>query len=156
MLWDFAGVDGLAVAMALFGEPVKKLAVWRSLVTPDSCYAILRLCEGNFRIRTAEQDHNFSEKLAQACTGKRVWYAQLTYLGALSFPSHTILPRLEQIATSKPPFRLHNLPLDCALPARIDGTAIVLWRYLWQGTDLVQIHCAQRDRQKISDYLQVK
>jgi hypothetical protein len=156
MLWDFAGVDGLAVAVALFGGPVKKLAPWRSLVTPDSRYAVLRLCEGNFRIRTAEGDQDFPAKLAQACAEKRVWYAQLAYLEALSFPRDAILPRLEQVATPKPPFRLHHLPIDCALPARIDSTAIILWRYCWQGADLVQIHCSREHRQKISGYLQLQ
>jgi len=149
MLWDFAGVDGLAVAMTLFGQPVQKLAVWRSLVTPDSNYAILRLCQGNFRIRTINNDLDFPRKLAQACSNQRVWYDQLTYVAEMSCPSDVMLHRLEQIALPKPPFRLQNLPLNAALPARINGTAMLIWRYFWQGTDLVQLHCAQGDVQKI-------
>ena len=74
--WDIAGVDGLPVARALFGEGAARLSVWQSLDTEwgGAPCSVLRLCEGNFRVGLYGGDADaLGQALKEAARGRRVW-----------------------------------------------------------------------------------
>jgi glycine cleavage system aminomethyltransferase T len=61
-----------------------------------------------------------------------------------------------QIAVPKPPYRLRNLQLNCAVPARIDGTAVLVWRHPVLGQPTFELHVAVKDLDLISDRIHAK
>lgn len=137
-LWDFAGADGLQAAIALFSDSVSRLAPFQSLTAEfnqQPC-PVLRLCENNFRV-VLPGDIAFDTEVHHF--GFNVW-VQPCNTATLSLPVTAGLQRLAQIATTKPLFTLSPFPLDRAVPARIDGTAIFVWHHRWhrQPTLLIQ------------------
>lgn len=149
-LWDFAGVDGLQVAKAWFGEAIDRLSPFQSLDTRlnNQPCAVLRLCENNFRIAWTGSD---SLPLAVP-TECQVWLKQFDWLGTIVLPDSTS-PQLMAIATPKPPHRL-PLPLHCAAPARIDGLSVLIWRRAIAGKPVLEVQTAQQHLHLIQEKLQ--
>ena len=145
LLWDFAGVDGLSVARALFGEAVARLSVWQSREADRDgipC-SLLRLCEGNFRLGLHGRDTGaLASALEQVARGRRVW-VKSGHRAALHVRDavEAIIP----VATVKPPHRLAGLPMNRAVPARLEDRAVLLWRHTVGGVRLVEVHMAAPD-----------
>lgn len=154
-LWDIAGVDGLQVMKSLFGEQVDRIAPFQSLAAEldrTPC-AILRLCEGNFRLRWQGEAAVLKSRLDTAANAKRVWIKQFPWLGSLVLPE-TIAPALlAQVAIPKPPFRLSSLALHCAVPARIEGIAVLIWWHTWQGKNILELHAAEQQLSQVKSLL---
>ena len=128
-LWDFAGVDGLALACVVFGSAACKLSVYQSLETAHSgqgC-SLLRLGENNFRVGVQGLSKSLAETLNSAAAGKRVWVKQstLTRLILGEDAQETLL----NISTVKPPHRLTGLLNNRAVPVRIGDFAALVWRH---------------------------
>ncbi|MGB3138964.1 MAG: hypothetical protein WBG38_09300 [Nodosilinea sp.] len=145
-LWDFAGVDGLQVAIALFSPDISHLAPFQSLraeFSQQGC-SVLRLCEGNFRVAVPE-----TIRLDQAIAplNLKVWVKPCATAN-LVMPATAGLERLAQIAIIKPLYTLNPFPCDRAVPARINGKAILAWHHLWQGEPrlLIQTACSDIDQ----------
>jgi hypothetical protein len=139
--WDIAGIDGLEMVKSRFGQAVDRIAPFQSLETVldgESC-SVLRLCEGNFRISCSgnltivDSDRNY-----------RAWIKQFDWLSAIAVPD-SALSHLQKLARPKPPFRLNDLKLNCAIPARIDGIAVLIWRHSPCDLPIIEIHAAQKD-----------
>lgn len=146
-LWDFAGVDGLQVAIALFSSQVSHLAPFQSLTAEfhqQTC-AVLRLCEGNFRVALPLE---FDLEQAVNCLDQTVW-VKPCQTANLIVPASSGLERLAQIATTKPVFTLKPFPRDRAVPARINGTAILAWHLSWQGQPALLLQTAVADADQI-------
>lgn len=140
-LWDFAGVDGLQVARHLFGTKVSQLSPFQSLTTTfegQPC-AVLRLCESNFRVVLAQE--LALDKIISPLH-QRVWVARSPYLSKLMLPVEPGLTWLSQVATTKPTFTLKPFPHDRAVPARLDGIAILIWHYQWLGQPRLDLQMA--------------
>jgi hypothetical protein len=139
--WDITGIDGLQLTKLWFGSGVDRIAPFQSLETTwgDKSCSVLRLCEGNFRISCAESPAQIN--IPQNYRG---WVKQFDWLGAIAIPD-VALSCLEEIAIPKPPYRLSHLKLNCALPARIDGIAVLIWRHLLHHQSVIEIHTTQQD-----------
>jgi hypothetical protein len=138
-LWDMAGVDGLHVAKSLFGDAVDRLSPFQSLETElqgEPC-SVLRLCDRNFRIAYPGP----LDALA-VFRDRNVWIQEFTWLVAASFPIE-LLPNLTAQATVRPPHRLINLPNHQAVPAQIDGIALLIWRHPNQGQPALELQTAR-------------
>ena len=143
-LWDFAGVDGLSAARALFGEAAARLSVWQSLDTAHG--SLLRLCEGNFRVGLSGGDPGALEAaLHEAARGRRLWVRAAQ---AAAFLAEDSLERLLPAAIVKPPHRLAGLPPGRAVPARLDGRAVLLWRHTVGGTPTLEVHNRRARRRR--------
>ncbi len=139
-LWDFAGVDGLQTAIALFIPNISRIAPFQSLTAEfnqQPC-SVLRLCENNFRVALSEET-----PFDQAITalGLNVWVKPCP-AATLVLPADSELKRLAEIATTKPIYTLEPFPCDRAVPARINGIAILAWHHLWQGQPSLTIQTA--------------
>lgn len=145
--WDIAGVDGLQVAKSLFGEKVDRIAPFQSLETTlETCpCSVLRLCEGNFRVSLQADSAVFEQAIGQAQQGKRVWIKQFAWMGAIAICESLGSMQLPQIAVPKPPHRLQGLQMNCAVPARIDNTAILVWRHSVLEQPAYELHAAVKD-----------
>ncbi|MGF1499455.1 MAG: hypothetical protein ACFB8W_21910 [Elainellaceae cyanobacterium] len=143
VLWDFAGVDGLQAAIALFSSGVTHLAPFQSLTVAFEAQpgSVLRLCEGNFRVALREE---VDFEGAIASLGLKVWVKPCRTAN-LVMPPTLGLERLAQVATTKPLFTLHPFPCDRAVPARINGTAILAWHHFWEGQPRLLIQTAAAD-----------
>lgn len=140
-LWDMAGVDGLAVAIALFGEAVGHLAPFQSLETVvrgEAC-SVLRLCDRNFRIAYPGPLDSLAVPL-QA----KVWVREYDWLGVVAIAPHQ-LPQLTAQATVRPPHRLQNLPNHQAVPAQVADIAVVIWQHTPRGVPVINLHLARKD-----------
>jgi hypothetical protein len=150
--WDVAGIDGLALMKAWFGEPVERIAPFQSLETEwqgQPC-SLLRLCEGNFRLSTAEKI-----VWPSIPAGLHVWLKQFDWLGAIAIPE-TALEVLQGIVIPKQPYRLQGLQVNCAIPARLNGIAILIWRHAVAESALLEIQTAQTDLPKIVEQLRLQ
>jgi len=150
-LWDFAGVDGLQAAIALFTPAIAHLAPYQSLTATfqqQPC-AVLRLCENNFRVALPEQ---MPFEAAIAALALQVW-VKPCLAANLVLPVDEGLSRLREIATTKPIYTLHPFPCDRAVPARIEGLAILAWYHRWQGQPRLTIQTAQANVQAIQRVL---
>lgn len=139
-LWDFAGVDGLQAAIALFSPAVSRIAPFQSLETTfqqQPC-SVLRLCENNFRV-AFWADIPF--EAAIAALDLQVWVKRCP-AAVLVFPAAAGLRQLAAIATTKPIYRLVPFPSDRAVPARIEGRAILAWHRMWRGEPRLEIQTA--------------
>ncbi len=140
-LWDFAGMDGLQAAIALFTPAIAHRAPFQSLTAQfeqQPC-SVLRLCENNFRVALPEP-----MALGDAITALElnVWVKPCP-AATLLLPVDLGLERLRAIATTKPMYTLNPFPCDRAVPARINGLAILAWHHLWQGQPRLEIQTAQ-------------
>lgn len=146
-LWDFAGIDGLQMAKALFGEGIDRLSVFGSIDTHllNCPCSVLRLCETNFRV--AAYDSFDLQPLQQALIDRQVWLRQFGWLSAIVLPD-SLGARLAQMATPKLPHRL-PLPIGCAAPAQIDGVSVLMWRHLVCEQPALEMHAATKDLQFI-------
>jgi hypothetical protein len=148
-LWDFAGVDGLQVAIALFSTEVTHLAPFQSLTAEfnhQPC-SVVRLCENNFRVALPTGDDAIQGAIANL--GLKVWVKRGDRTATLLLPAEEGLERLSQIATTKPIYTLSPFPLHRAVPARINGIAILAWHHLWNGQPKLAIQTAIQDSEVI-------
>lgn len=139
-LWDFAGVDGLQAAIALFTPAISHIAPFQSLTAElnhQPC-AVLRLCENNFRVTLSEK-LDFDEAIADL--NLKVWSKPCS-AATLVVPTKLGLARLPKVVTTKPLYTLTPFPCDRAVPARINGIAILAWHHLWQGQPRLTIQTA--------------
>ncbi|MGD1859490.1 MAG: hypothetical protein ACFB0E_05910 [Leptolyngbyaceae cyanobacterium] len=146
-LWDFAGVDGLQAAIALFSPAVSHLAPWQSLTAEwqqRSC-SVLRLCENNFRVALPE-DMSFDQAIQ--VLDFKVWVKPYP-AATLMLPVEVGLPRLQTIATTRPIYTLNPFPSDRAVPARINDMAILAWHHPWQGQPKLAIQTSNTSVQAI-------
>ncbi|MEB3357640.1 MAG: hypothetical protein VKK04_13005 [Synechococcales bacterium] len=142
-LWDFAGGDGLQGAIALFSPSISHLAPFQSLTMmfdQQPC-VVLRLCENNFRV-VLPAGVAFDRVVTNL--GLNVW-VKPCQTATFIVPVASGLGRLAQIATTKPLFTLDPFPCDRAVPARIDGRAILAWHHLWEGQPRLLIQTANAD-----------
>ena len=148
--WDLAGVDGLQVAKSLFGDQVGCIAAFQSVETSlEGCpCSVLRLCEGNFRI-TWQGNSTILEQAFQRVQGKRAWLKRFDWLGAIALSESVGLTLIPQIAVPIPPHRLKGMLLNCAAPARIEGTAVLIWRHLVLGQSAFELHTAVKDLETV-------
>lgn len=144
-LWDIAGVDGLQVVKSLTKcDRVTTIAPFQSLETTingDHC-AILRLCEGNFRIGWQGDRAILESALEPLIKSQRVWVQRFNWLGAITIPESVGIDYLPQIAVAKPPHRLALLKCDRAVPARIDDISVLIWRHLVLNQPAFELHTA--------------
>lgn len=150
-LWDFAGVDGRQAAIALFTPAILHLAPFQSLTATfqqQSC-AVLRLCENNFRVALPDK---MPFEAAIAALELQVWVKPCP-AGNLVLPVDEGLSHLRAIATTKPIYTLHPFPCDRAVPARIEGLAILAWHHHWPGQPRLTIQTAQANVQAIQRLL---
>lgn len=163
--WDIAGIDGLQVSRLLFGDRVNQIAPFQSLETTveiDSGSipgSILRLCEGNFRIvcyhpvssHHASQGDAFplEQSFQQMQTQYRVWVKRFDWLSAIVMPESVGLTLLPEIATTKPPYRLQGMAIDRAVPARIAGRSVLIWRHPVLEQPAFELHTATKDIETI-------
>lgn len=138
-LWDFAGVDGLQAAIALFSPAVSRIAPFQSVETAfqqQPC-SVLRLCENNFRV-ALPADSELQGAIAALTL--QVWIKPRP-VAVLLLPVSG-LTRLREVATTKPIYTLDPFPSDRAVPARVDGRAILAWHHQWQGQPWLEIQTA--------------
>ena len=148
--WDFAGFDGLAFARLLFGEEVAQIAAYQSLETRwrgTSC-SLLRLSENNYRVSLHETEEASAGALRAAAAGLQVWVKPSRL--AVLLLGEDALERLLLITTVKPPHRLAGLGQNRAVPARISGSAALVWRHPVGGVPAVEIQSASDDMDAIS------
>ena len=129
--WDFAGVDGLALASDLAPEIADRLSVFQSqtiTIAGETC-SLLRLCEKNFRLSASQAVAEKIESHLQPAQNQWcVWVNRCENLGFLALPDALGMTFLQDNATPKPPHRLQGLSHDRAVPARLNGIAILIWR----------------------------
>ena len=141
LVWDLAGVDGLAVARQLFGEDVCHLAPFQSLETTlqrQDC-SVLRLCDRNFRIVYSGALHQLVGPLEA-----NIWLNQFDWLVRLLLPT-TMLATISAQATVRPPHRLINIPNHQAVPIQLQTIPLLLWQHSWQGEPTLELHAAKKD-----------
>ncbi|MBD0335026.1 MAG: hypothetical protein ICV62_06025 [Cyanobacteria bacterium Co-bin13] len=169
-LWDFAGADGLQAARNLFGGRVSELGPFQSLESSFNAHAcsVLRLCENNFRVALS-RDHGLD--LAIEEMNLNVWVHQCNPFQrppqkrqaapASNRMATLVLPEqlgrcLPRLATTKPIYCLEDLPLHCAVPARLQQKAILVWHHPWLGHPRFELHTAQADVQSIAEAITVE
>lgn len=140
-LWDLAGVDGRQAAIALFTPAISHLAPYQSLTAEfqNQPCAVLRLCENNFRVALPEA---MAFDAAIAALDRDVWVKRCP-AATFVLPVDFGLARLRAIATTKPLYTLNPFPSDRAVPARINGLALLAWHHSWQGQPRLAIQTAQ-------------
>ncbi len=143
-LWDLAGMDGLQAVKALFGSGVDQIAPWRSLALSwqGQPLSLLRLCENNFRIGLEGNPQTLAAALQAVTTDYKVWWRACDRMVSLAIPAAIGLDLVESIAIPKPPHRLVGLPDNCALPCRIEGNAVVIWRHCLLGQSVLELQTA--------------
>ena len=157
-LWDFAGVDALDIANAIFGGTVNRLAAFQSLETvlDGQACSVLRLCDRNFRIADAptlpQHFHALPNALLNQPTQSFTWMRQFDWISRTVY-SVDKLALLCEIATVRSPHRLDNLPNGCAVPAQIKSIPVLLWHHSPQGKPTIECHFASKDAQKLSQNL---
>ncbi|MGB3493407.1 MAG: hypothetical protein WBA57_11805 [Elainellaceae cyanobacterium] len=179
VLWDFAGIDGQWVARHLFGDIAVQIAPFQSASvvlperpSPEVCGSLLRLCEANYRVELpAAIDLSRIVGMLKA----KVWIkvSSLTpvkgsagsarsleaqpdakgRMAMLIVPDEWGCTHIPRLATTKPLYSLHPLPLERAAPARIDDKAVLIWRHQWNGKSCFQIQTAEKDKEAIATIL---
>lgn len=151
-LWDFAGVDGLHFAKTLVGDAAGKIAAFQSIETTFGEYpcSLLRLGEGNFRIGLHGDSGAFEDAIISTLsTYRRVWVRRCEGISAIAFLDSAGLDLLPKIAITKLPYRLAGLALNCAVPARITGISVLIWRHPLLGNTAFELHTAARDTEAV-------
>lgn len=157
-LWDFAGVDGLQAAIALFTPAISHIAPFQSLTTNfnhQPC-SVLRLCDNNFRVALSEKQA-FDQAISTL--NFNVWCKPCPAV-TLVIPTDVGLAYLPKIATTKPRYTLDLFPCDRAVPARINGIAILVWHHSWYGQPKMDIQMARANfeviRKAFSSFVNVE
>lgn len=153
-LWDWAGVDGLQFGRALFGEAIGKIAPFQSIEThyKDIPCSILRLSEGNFRL-SLPKEISLEEAIAQS-THFQVWIKPCEQLTTIVLSEAIALDLLPRIAVTKPIYRLEAIAPHCALPARIENIAVLVWRHTLQGQAIVELQVSLQDQDALKAKLE--
>ena len=148
-LWDLAGIDGLQLAKRL-DAAADRLALFQSLETTidqQPC-SLLRLCEGNFRLRVQSQV-DIAALLQVQPSGWRVWVKQCVWMSAIALPESVGFRQLPKLAIPKPPHRLAGMVVDRAVPVRINGFAALLWRHSVCGQPAFELHTASQNLERL-------
>ncbi len=145
-LWDFAGRDGLQAALQVFGPEANRIAPFQSFSTSwqqQPC-TVLRLCQQNFRVALPQEA---ALNVAIQALELNLWVKPCTTLATIFLPRAEGLERLPNLATTKPLYPLDPLPLDRAVPARIENYAVLIWHHTWDAQPYlaIQTATAQRD-----------
>jgi hypothetical protein len=158
-LWDFAGIDGLQLAKRL-DTAADRLAPFQSLaltIDYQPC-SLLRLCEGNFRLQIQGQGvanrMDIAAWLQAQQAGLRVWVKQCVWMSAIALPEAVGWHQRPGFAVPKPPHRLVGLLVDRAVPARINGISVLIWRHSVYGQPAFELHTATRDLERLHAVLQ--
>jgi len=61
---------------------------------------------------------------------------------AIALPEAVALNWLPRIAVAKPPYRLQQMSMNSAAPARIDGISVLIWRHSILGQSAIELHTA--------------
>ena len=150
LLWDLAGVDGLAVARYLFGEGVGYLAPFQSLETTvqgKDC-SVLRLCDRNFRIVYPGSLHQLIIPL-QA----NIWLKQFDWLVRVFLPTN-LLSTISAQAVVRPLHCLTNIPNHQAVPAQLQDIPFLIWQHPWKGQPTLELHAAKKDFENLTAKLE--
>lgn len=147
-------MDGFAFAQAVFGASVSKLAPFQSLETTlgDRPCSLLRLCENNFRLAIAPEVAVEVETHALH-TGRRMWLKPSTFMAAIALHPPTGIPYLSKIAVTKPIYSLTELAPNCAVPARIEDVAVLIWQHSPLNVPVVDLHVAVSQISQLRNYL---
>lgn len=147
-LWDFAGADGDQVVQQLVGAAAQQIAPFQSTMVGLDHHtgAVLRLWDANFRIAL---HHDMDLSLAIRQLGLNAW-VQHSYrpihpsspMAVIVLPDVLGLELLPAIATTKPTYTLPDLPLNCAVPAYLNGIGILVWRHYWLGQPRYELQVA--------------
>lgn len=143
-LWDFAGVDGLQFAL-LLSDAARKIAPFQSTEITFLGYpcSLLRLCGGNFRLGF-ENNPTLEQTIQQVPPDLRVWVKRCDSMKAIALTESASLDLLS-VAVTKPPHRLQGLQPNCAVPARIDGISVLVWRHQLLGQPIFELQMAMGD-----------
>lgn len=157
-LIDFAGVDGLQLAISLFGSSVQHISPFQSLEVSwqlnfeesdrsdaNGSGVLLRLCENNFRLRHFSNTANLIKSFEPNLLPKQVWMRSLPWLGSVTYSlsiSPTILDNLQKKFVPTPPHQLFNIPFHQAAVGRIDGQAVLVWVYTMGDRAVVELQAA--------------
>lgn len=164
-LWDIVGSDSVQLVKLLFSDAVTSLAPFQSLdvIFTGYQYSALRLGESNFRLGLYGEQGDyggltFEQTLAQARRGLQVWAKRwdevngknaTASLKAIALPQFTALDLLPQIAVVRAPHCLEELPPNHAIPARLDGISVLIWRHQLLSESAFELHTAVRDAEAI-------
>ena len=154
-LWDFAGIDGLQLAKRL-DMGADRLAPFQSLETTidhQPC-SLLRLCEGNFRLRV-QSPMAIAALLQAQQADLRVWVKQCAWMSAIALPETIDWHQISSLAVPKPPHRLAGMACDRAVPARINNLSVLIWRHTIYGQPAFELHTATRDLEHVQTALQI-
>lgn len=153
-LWDWAGVDGLLFGQAIFGDAIAKLAPFQSvdLSLDQVPCAVLRLGEGNFRVAIAHEAP-FLKRVPDAKGVLKVWVKPCNDLSAIALPEAEGLNLLPRIATTKPIFNLEAIAPNCAIPARIQGMSVLVWRHRIHQAGAIELQMARLQQDTIQQQL---
>lgn len=146
VLWDWAGFDGLRVAHELIGDSVHRLARFQSCkTTVDGLeWSVLRLCDQNFRVRVPIEAE-FEQAIAPLRSRFKIWAKPCTQMGVVNLPDALGVAVLPQLAVTKPIYRLETLAPNCAIPARLNGKALLVWRHTLNDIPIWELHTATAD-----------
>ncbi len=141
-------------------------------------YSVLRLGESNFRLGLygelgAYGGLNFEETIGDAIATSiknnsrlpsldksqplhvpvqaqlQAWARRCDKIKAIVLPEPAALDLLPKIAVAKLPYRLEELPPNCALPATIDGMSVLIWRHQLLSQPIVELHVGLGDAEAI-------
>ena len=101
----------------------------------------------------------FEETIAQAQTALWVWARRCDKMNAkdttasccaIALPESAALDLLPPIAVAKPLHSLEELPLDRAIPAKINGFSVLVWRHQLLSQPVFELHTAVGDVEAIA------
>lgn len=142
-LMDIAGTDGLQVVQSLVGESVQSIAPFQSVETrlaSEDC-SVLRLGEYNFRLSWQGNGSALQNAIRHASTGYHAWAKSLDWMKAIVIPDASLIS-IAELAVVKPPHRLQGLATNRAVPVRIQGISVLIWRHPIAGTPALELHIA--------------
>lgn len=164
-LWNITGVDSLELAKRLVSGVVAKISSFQSVdfIFTGYQYSVLRLGESNFRLGLYGELGNyggltFEETIAQAQMGLQVWVGQcdrmmasdaIAQQDAIALSEDTVLDLLPKLAIVQPPHHLEDLQPNYAVPAKIDGTSVLIWQHQLLSQRIVELHAAVGDVEAI-------
>ena len=142
-LVDFAGVDGLQFAIALFGPAANRIAPFQSMSVElaGQSGVLLRLCENNFRLRWLGDSDTLLTTLNEQRGDRQLWIRALPWLGAIAYPSEAISAVLSRV-TPTPPHQIADLSIHRAAVGRVDGRSVLVWMHDRFESPMLELHAA--------------
>jgi hypothetical protein len=142
-LVDFAGVDGLQFAIALFGPAANRIAPFQSMSVElaGQSGVLLRLCENNFRLRWMGESNTLLTTLNEQQGDRQLWIRALPWLGAIAYPPDAITAVLDAV-TPTPPHQVSGLSIHRAAVGRVDGRSVLVWLHDRFESPMLELHAA--------------